>query len=112
MLYKFLSTNVNYFVEMENLENEHAFEELQETRANDVDEIVESNKCEPALGMLFDNYEEMFVFYKDYDKQEGFPVDVRSTKKGTDEIVKYATFACGRSGKSESKSTNALKPSL
>ena len=68
MLYKFLNTNVNYFVEMEYLENEHAFEELQETRANDVDEIVEPNKCEPALGMLFDNHEEMFAFYKAYGK--------------------------------------------
>ncbi|KAH9703433.1 protein FAR1-RELATED SEQUENCE [Citrus sinensis] len=95
---------------MEYLENEHAFEELQETRANDVNEIVEPNKCDPALGMLFDNHEEMFAFYKAYGKQEGFPVKVRSTKKGTDGIVKYATFACGRSGKSESKSTNALKP--
>ncbi|KAH9734196.1 protein FAR1-RELATED SEQUENCE [Citrus sinensis] len=94
---------------MEYLENEHAFEELQETRANDVDEIVEPNKCEPVLGMLFDNHEEMFAFYKAYGKQEGFPVKVRSTKKGTDGIVKYATFACGRSGKSESKSANALK---
>ncbi|KAH9730149.1 protein FAR1-RELATED SEQUENCE [Citrus sinensis] len=44
---------------MEYLENEHAFEELQETRANDVNEIVEPNKCEPALGMLFDNHEEI-----------------------------------------------------
>ncbi|XP_024036864.1 protein FAR1-RELATED SEQUENCE 5-like [Citrus clementina] len=95
---------------MEYLENEHAFEELQETRANDVNEIVEPNKCEPALGMLFDNHEEMFAFYKAYGKQEGFPVKVRSTKKGTDGIVKYAIFACGRSGKSESKSANALKP--
>ncbi|KAK9180305.1 hypothetical protein WN943_029513 [Citrus x changshan-huyou] len=95
---------------MEYLENEHAFEELQETRANDVNEIVEPNKCEPALGMLFDNHEEMFAFYKAYGKQEGFPVKVQSTKKGTDGIVKYATFACGRSGKSESKSANALKP--
>ncbi|XP_024038276.1 protein FAR1-RELATED SEQUENCE 7-like [Citrus sinensis] len=94
---------------MENLENEHAFEELQETRANDVDEIVEPNKYEPALGMLFDNHEEMFAFYKAYGKQEGFPVKVRGTKKGTNGIVKYATFACGRRGKSESKSTNALK---
>ncbi|KAH9728856.1 protein FAR1-RELATED SEQUENCE [Citrus sinensis] len=110
MLYKFLNTNVNYFVEMEYLENEHAFEELQETRANDVNEIVEPNKCEPALGMLFDNHEEMFAFYKAYGKQERFPVKVRSTKKGTDGIVKYATFACGRSGKSESKFANALKP--
>ncbi|KAH9794409.1 protein FAR1-RELATED SEQUENCE [Citrus sinensis] len=95
---------------MEYLENEHAFEELQETRANDVNEIVEPNKCEPALGMLFDNHEEMFAFYKDYGKQEGFYVKVRSTKKGTDGIVKYTTFACGRRGKSESKSANALKP--
>ncbi|KAH9728859.1 protein FAR1-RELATED SEQUENCE [Citrus sinensis] len=95
---------------MEYLENEHAFEELQETRANDVNEIVEPNKCEPALGMLFDNHEEMFAFYKAYGKQERFPVKVRSTKKGTDGIVKYATFACGRSGKSESKFANALKP--
>ena len=28
----------------------------------------------------------------------------------TDEIVKYATFACGRSDKLERKSVNALKP--
>ncbi|XP_024041931.1 protein FAR1-RELATED SEQUENCE 5-like [Citrus clementina] len=75
---------------MEYLENEHAFEELQETRVNDVNEIVEPNKS--------------------YGKQEGFPMKVRSTKKGTDGIVKYATFACGCSGKSESKSANALKP--
>ncbi|XP_052289871.1 protein FAR-RED IMPAIRED RESPONSE 1-like [Citrus sinensis] len=95
---------------MEYLENKHAFEELQETRVNDVNEIVEPNKCEPALGMLFDNHEEMFAFYKAYGKQEGFPVKVRSTKKGTDGIVKYATFAYGRSCKSENKSANALKP--
>ena len=68
MLYKFLNTNVNYFVEIEYLENGHAFEELQEIRANDVDGIVEPNKCEPALRMLFDNHEEMFAFYKIYDK--------------------------------------------
>ncbi|KAH9770311.1 protein FAR1-RELATED SEQUENCE [Citrus sinensis] len=95
---------------MENLENEHAFEELQETRANDVDEIVQPNKYEPALGMLFDSHEELFAFCKTYGKQEGFSVKVGSTKKGIDGIVKYATFACRRSGKSESKSANALKP--
>ena len=60
--------------------------------------------------MLFDNHEKMFAFYKGYGKQEGFPVKVRSTKKGTDGIVKYATFACGHNGKSESKSANVLKP--
>ena len=35
---------------------------------------------------------------------------VRSTKKWIDGIVKYATFACGRGCKLESKSANALKP--
>ncbi|KAH9762576.1 protein FAR1-RELATED SEQUENCE [Citrus sinensis] len=70
---------------MEYLENEHAFEELQETRANNVDEIVEPNKCEPALRMLFDNHEEMFAFYKAYGKQEGFPVKSKpNVKNGCD----------------------------
>ena len=58
--------------------------------------------------MLFDSHKEMFAFYKAYGKQEGFSVKARSIKKGTDGIVKYETFGCGRSSKSESKF--ALKP--
>ena len=91
------------------MENEHAFEELQETRANNVVEIVQPKKYEPTLRMLFDSHEEMFAFYKAYGKQEGFFVKVWTTKKWTDGIVKYASFACGRSDKSESKYANALK---
>lgn len=34
---------------------------------------------------------------------------VRTTKKGSDEIVKYVTFACGCNDKLESKSINVLK---
>ena len=34
---------------------------------------------------------------------------VRTTKKGIDGIVKYATFASGRRSKLKSKSANALK---
>ena len=59
-----------------------------------------NRKYEPTLGMLFDSHEEMFAFYKACGKQEGFPVKVQSTKKGTYKVVKYAIFACGRSGKS------------
>ena len=82
------------------MKNEHAFEELQETGANNVVEIVQSKKYELTLRMLFDNHEEIFVFYNAYGKQERILVKVQTTKKGTDEIVKYATFACSCSGKS------------
>ena len=53
---------------MENLENEHAFEELQETRANNVDKIMQPKKYDPTLGILFNSHEKMFAFYKVYDK--------------------------------------------
>ena len=66
-------------------------------------------KFEPTLGMLFNGYEEMFEFYKAYGRQEGFPVKKLTSKKGSDETVKYATFACGRSGKADSRSSNMLK---
>ena len=65
MLYKFLNTNVNYFVEMENLENEHAFQELQEIRANNVDEIVQPKNVSQLLQC---SHEEMCAFYKAYGK--------------------------------------------
>ena len=32
-----------------------------------------------------------------------------TSKKGSDETVKYATFACGRSGESDNRSSNMLK---
>ena len=82
------------------MENEHAFEELQETGANNVVEIVQPKKYKPTLRMLFDSHEEMFVFYNVYGKQERFPVNVQTTKKGTDGIIKYTTFACSRSAAS------------
>ena len=60
--------------------------------------------------MLFDSHEEMWQFYKAYGKQEGFPVKKLPNKKRSDGIVRYTMFACSRSGKSESKSTDMLKP--
>ena len=62
--------------------------------------------------MLFDNNEEMWMLYKDHANQEGLLVNKLTSKRGSDENVKYATFACGRSNKSESKTINMLKPKL
>lgn len=58
--------------------------------------------------MLFDNHEEMFVFYKAYGKREEFPVKIRNTKKESDGIIKYTIFACDQSRKSESKYVNTF----
>lgn len=79
------------------MENEQAIEEVQ------------PEKYEPTLVMLFDSHKEMFEFYKTCDKQEGFPIKKLTIKKEIDENIKYATFVCGRNGKSKSKSTNPLK---
>ena len=73
---------------------------------------MQPKKYEPTLRMLFDSHEEMFAFYKAYDKQEGFSVKVRSTKKRIDGIVKCITFACCHSGKSESKFVLKPKPNV
>ncbi|KAH9770971.1 putative lysophospholipase BODYGUARD 4 [Citrus sinensis] len=90
-------TQFRVLLGMENFENERVIED------------VPLEKFEPTIGMLFDGYEEMFEFYKAYGRQEGFPVKKLTSKKGSDETVKYATFACGRSGKADSRSSNMLK---
>ena len=81
---------------MENFENEHAIKDVQ------------LEKFEPTLSMLFDGYEKMFEFYKAYGRQEEFLVKKLTSKKWSDETVKYATSACGRSGKADNRSTNML----
>ena len=45
------------FIEIGQFENECAIEDVQ------------PKKFEPTLGTLFDSYEEMFEFYKAYDRQ-------------------------------------------
>ena len=79
-----------------------------EARVEDVS--VQLEKYEPTLRILFNSHEEMWVFYKAYDKQEEFFVKKLTSKKGSDGNVKYPTLAYNRNSKSESKSTNMLKP--
>ena len=81
-----MNTNVNYFVEIENFENEHAFKHVQ------------LEKYESTLSMLFDSNEEMFEFYKAYGKREGFLMKKLTSKKGSNGTVKYATYSVNYSG--------------
>lgn len=69
-------------------------------------EDVEKRVDEPEIGMLFDSAAEMFTYYKAYGKRKGFPVKRRTSKKGSDGILRYITFACGRSGTSRSNPSN------
>ena len=71
---------------------------------------MQLQKYKPTLGMLFDNHEEMWAFQKAYNRQEVFPMKKLTSKKKSNGIIKYMTFACGFNGKSENKSTNMLKP--
>lgn len=48
-------------------------------------ESVQPKKYELTFGMLFDSYKEIFVFYKDYSKEERFPVKVQTSKKGSND---------------------------
>ena len=107
-----------YSVEMESLQEVHEVEELDEVENNLEEDIGKCHNIEterevidkPKIGILFDNANEMFTYYKTYGKQEGFLVKRRTCKKGSDGIVKYVTFVCGRNGSFESMSSNILKP--
>ncbi|RZC44701.1 hypothetical protein C5167_037645 [Papaver somniferum] len=55
----------------------------------------ESDEIKPPLvGMIFDEHEEMFQFYKEYARKFGFPVQKRSKRTNVNSITRSVTFAC------------------
>ncbi|KAH9681061.1 hypothetical protein KPL71_026797 [Citrus sinensis] len=100
---------------MESLQEVHEVEELDEVENNLEEDIGKCHNIEterevidkPKIGILFDNANEMFTYYKTYGKQEGFLVKRRTCKKGSDGIVKYVTFVCGRNGSFENMRSRA-----
>ncbi|KAF5181273.1 hypothetical protein FRX31_029139 [Thalictrum thalictroides] len=82
-------------------------EEDIEVEDDDIDDIEKTKEL--TIGMDFASSEELYHYYVQYGSEKGFPVMKRSSKKGDDGIVRWVTFACARSGKSESTSRNAFK---
>lgn len=94
---------------------------VEEEGGNEEDDVAEkengreretpSKKVEdPKIGMSFDSIEILKEFYKDYGTQVCFTVSKRTSSKGYNEVTRYVTIACGRSGKSKRTSKNILRP--
>ncbi|XP_031259814.1 protein FAR1-RELATED SEQUENCE 5-like [Pistacia vera] len=78
------------------------FQEIEDTRNAEED-------WEPKLGMVFDSFDELLQYYKSYGSKRGFEAIIRSSRKGDDGELRYATLACSCSGKWNSNSRNAFK---
>ncbi|KAL6850301.1 hypothetical protein ACP4OV_020928 [Aristida adscensionis] len=65
---------------------------------------------DPEFGMAFESGDLVWQYYTKYAESKGFGVIVRSSRAGDDGKLKYLTLSCSRQGKSQSKSSNMLKP--
>ncbi|KAL7169582.1 hypothetical protein ACSBR2_034590 [Camellia fascicularis] len=59
--------------------------------------------------MVFDSIDEIMKFYTRYAKQKGFAVCKRTSSKGNDGEMRYATITCNRGGKQKIRSNNFVK---
>ena len=65
---------------------------------------------DPELGMTFDTENDVREYYKNYAKEKGFGVTRRSSNSDDNGQLKYLTLCCSRYGKTQSNSSNMLKP--
>ncbi|XP_031250379.1 protein FAR1-RELATED SEQUENCE 5-like [Pistacia vera] len=91
----------NYSAQFNVVEDNH-FQEIEDTRNAEKD-------WEPKPGMVFDSFDELLQYYKSYGNKRGFEAIIRSSRKGDDGELRYATLACSYSGKWNNNSRNAFK---
>ncbi|XP_057512826.1 protein FAR-RED IMPAIRED RESPONSE 1-like [Actinidia eriantha] len=60
--------------------------------------------------MTFDTSEDAYLFYCRYAKEKGFSVCRRTSKKGSDEKLKYLTLSCNRAENARVKTSNPVQP--
>ncbi|XP_026441698.1 protein OVEREXPRESSOR OF CATIONIC PEROXIDASE 3-like [Papaver somniferum] len=61
------------------------------------------NHGAPVVGMTFGDREELFNFYKDYNKRLGFGVKKRSNRKDDNGVLRRTTFTCTKGNFYEAK---------
>ncbi|KAL7260398.1 hypothetical protein ACSBR1_006127 [Camellia fascicularis] len=59
--------------------------------------------------MVFDFVDEVMKFYTRYAKEKGFAVCKRTSSKGNDGEMRYATITCNRGRKQKIRSSNLVK---
>ena len=52
----------------------------------------------PRAGMCFESPNEVMTFYRQYGIRKGFGMRIRSSKKGTDNELRYFILVCSREG--------------
>ncbi|XP_057959186.1 protein FAR1-RELATED SEQUENCE 6-like [Malania oleifera] len=64
----------------------------------------------PKVGMLLNSLNDLYQYYKQYGKQEGFGVTKLSKSYSADGKYMWITISCSRAGKMKSVKLNPLKP--
>ncbi|KAI8031669.1 Protein FAR1-RELATED SEQUENCE 8 [Camellia lanceoleosa] len=74
---------------------------IEDNIDNQIDEIrnTEEHLEDPKPGMVFDSIDEVMKFYTRYTKEKGFAVCKRTSSRGNDREMRYATITCNRGGK-------------
>ncbi|KAL7168376.1 hypothetical protein ACSBR2_038754 [Camellia fascicularis] len=95
----------------EDIENEMEKASAEVTKDNIVNQIDEIRNAkdhleDPKSGMVFDFRDEVMKFYTRYAKKKGFAVCKRTSSKGNDGEMRYATIICNHSGKQKILSSN------
>ena len=52
----------------------------------------------PRVGMCFESPNEVMTFYHQYGIRKGFGMRIRSSKKGTNNVLRYFILVCSREG--------------
>ncbi|KAH7690216.1 FHY3/FAR1 family protein [Dioscorea alata] len=70
------------------------------------------SKIVPTAGMIFNSKQQVYNFYIECARQEGFGITKNRTRSGDDGKLKYYTLACVKSGKRISTAKNSFNPRL
>ncbi|XP_062099958.1 protein FAR1-RELATED SEQUENCE 3-like [Humulus lupulus] len=82
-------------------------------RVLDVQKEKDARKCSenlnaPESGMYFISFNDLYEYYREYGKQEGFGIKKKATRASEDRKIKFLTLSCSRAGKSASQKQHCL----
>jgi len=69
----------------------------QSTELNEDCSDKADDSC-PRAGMCFESSNKVITFYRQYGIRKGFGTRIRSSKKGTDNELRYFILVCSREG--------------
>ncbi|KAF9586867.1 hypothetical protein IFM89_039916 [Coptis chinensis] len=80
------------------------------------EDAVEKKINEPEVGMEFENIDTLkkirslkILIHLQYGNKKGFPVKIRSSKKGSDGVVRWVAILCAQEGKYRTTAKNSFK---